>query len=151
MCLAFAEAANEVVGPLDETRYGLSAKQALAYVRNRPLEGNTPGVGAAGDPYLDECALGGARPFRKLVRNEWRLETAFEGFRYHDVRRWATSVDEINIPIHRIKITEDAGVTRYEAVELERRTYPSLWTPIPTAEVRRTPLLLQNEGWEAWK
>ncbi len=151
MCLAFAEAANEVVGPLDETRYGLSAKQALAYVRNRPLEGNTPGVGAAGDPYLDECALGGARPFRELVRNEWRLETAFEGFRYHDVRRWATSVDEINIPIHRIKITEDAGVTRYEAVELERRTYPSLWTPIPTSEVRRTPLMLQNEGWEAWK
>lgn len=151
MCLAFAEAANEVVGPLDETRYGLSAKQALAYVRNRPLEGDTPGIGADGDPYLEECALGGARPFRTLVRNEWRLETAFEGFRYHDVRRWATSVSEINLPIHRIKITKEDGVPRYETEELERRTYPSLWTPIPAAEVRRAPLLLQNEGWEAWK
>lgn len=151
ICLAFAEAANEVVGPLDETRYGLSAKQALAFVRNRPQEGGTPGVGAAGDPYLEECAVGGARPFRALVRNEWRLETAFEGFRYHDLRRWASSVSEINGPIHRVRITEADGVKQYEAVELERRSFPSLWTPIPVSELRRAPLLLQNEGWEAWK
>ena len=151
LCLAFAEAANEVVGPLDETRYGLSAKEALSYIRRRPQEGGVPGVGAAGDPYLEECAVGGARPFRALVRNEWRLETAFEGFRYHDLRRWATSVDEINFPVHRVRITVRDGVPQYESVELERRQFPSLWMPIPAGEMRRAPLLLQNEGWEAWK
>ena len=111
--------------------------------RIRPLEEVTAD--------LEECAVGGARPFRALVRNEWRLETAFEGFRYHDLRRWATSVDEINFPVHRVRITVRDGVPQYESVELERRQFPSLWMPIPAGEMRRAPLLLQNEGWEAWK
>ena len=153
MCLAFAEAANQVVGPLDATRYGLSAKEALAYVRNRPLEGTTPvpGLGESGDPYLDECALYGAGPFGELVKNEWRLETCFEGFRYHDIRRWATDVSQINHPVHRIRISEQGGRTTYTAEELENRKFPSLWLPLPYVERRRCPMMTQNEGWELWR
>ena len=151
MLLAFAEAANQVVGPLDSGTYGLSAKQALAWIRNRPLENGSKGVGADGDPYLDETAAAGWRAFDTLVKNEWRLETCFEGHRMHNVRRWARSVDEINVPIHRVKITRTGDTEVYTYEEIERRNYPSLWMPIPYTEIRKAAQMEQNEGWESWK
>ena len=151
MLLAFAEAANQAVGPLDESTYGMSAKQAIAYIRKRPLEDGSKGVGAVSDPYLDECAVAGFKQFDKLVKTEWRLETCFEGHRFHNVRRWAKSVDEINVPIHRIKITRSGGILTYSTELLEQRKFPSLWMPIPYMEVRKAPGIEQNEGWENWK
>ena len=151
MLLAFAEAANQVVGPLDSGTYGMSAKEAIAYIRNRYLENGSKGVGADGDPYLDRTAVEGMDAFDKLVKQEWRVETCFEGFRFHNVRRWARSVDEINVPIHRIKITRNGVSEQYETVEIESRKYPSLWMPIPYGEIRKAPLMAQNEGWETWK
>ncbi len=35
MCLVFAEAANQVVGPTDDAKYGISAKTAIQYLRAR--------------------------------------------------------------------------------------------------------------------
>ncbi len=151
MLLAFAEAANQVVGPLDEATYGMSAKQAIAYIRKRPLEDGSKGVGALADPYLDECATAGYRQFDKLVKNEWRLETCFEGHRFHNVRRWARSVDEINVPIHRIRIEKNGTSLTYTKELLEQRKFPSLWMPLPYMEVRKAPGIEQNQGWENWK
>lgn len=152
MLLAFAEAANMAVGPIDETTYGMSAKQALAYIRSRPLEDGTEGLGASSDPYLDDVAMnGGMLAFNELVKNEWRVETCFEGHRFHNVRRWAKSVDEINVDIHRMKVVRSLdGKLTYEKVKIESRKYPSLWLPFPYMEVRRSPLMVQNEGWENW-
>ena len=151
MLLAFAEASNNVVGPLDSETYGLSAKEALSYIRRRPTEGGVKGIGASGDPYLDECAAQGFLAFDALVKNEWRVETCFEGHRFHNVRRWATDVSEINIPIHRIRIEQDGENRTYSVEELEKRQYPSLWMPLPYTEMRKAPLLEQNEGWETWR
>lgn len=151
MVLAFAEAANNVVGPLDSETYGLSAKDALAYIRNRPTESGAKGIGAAGDPYLEECAARGFSAFDALVKNEWRIETCFEGYRFHNIRRWATDVSEINVPLHRIKIEQTGESRTYAVEELERRQYPSLWMPLPYTEMRKAPLLEQNEGWETWR
>ena len=151
MVLAFAEAANNVVGPLDSETYGLSAKDALAYIRKRPTESGAKGVGATSDPYLDECAAQGFDAFDALVKNEWRIETCFEGHRFHNVRRWAQNVSEINVPIHRIKIEKNGEEKTYMVEELEKRQYPSLWLPFPYTEMRKAPLLEQNEGWETWR
>ena len=151
MVLAFAEAANNVVGPLDSETYGLSAKDALAYIRNRPTESGAKGIGAAGDPYLEECAARGFSAFDALVKNEWRIETCFEGYRFHNIRRWAKDVSEINVPLHRIKIEQTGESRTYAVEELERRQYPSLWMPLPYTEMRKAPLLEQNEGWETWR
>lgn len=150
-CLTFAEAANHVVGPLDEGTYGLSAKNAIAYLRNRPMEDGSQGVGANGDPYLEECASQGEDKFDELVKNEWRLETCYEGFRFFNLRRWATDVSEINTTLHGLRITRDNDKLKYETVALERRSYPSLWMPIPYKEIRKAPNMEQNEGWESWK
>lgn len=151
MLITFAEAANQVVGPLDNSTYGMSAKEAVEMIRNRPLEDGTLGVGINGDPYLEEQAVAGAQAFEKLIRSEWRVETCFEGFRFHNVRRWARSVDEINKDLHAIKVVREGIRTTYEVVPLESRRYPSLWLPIPYMEIRKSPLMVQNEGWESWK
>ena len=150
MCLIFAEAANKYVGPTDEGTYGYSARQAIAWLRNRPTNDDEPGLGTFGDPYLDECAAE-ATTFEGLVKNEWRVETCFEGDRYYNVRRWATDVSEINKPIHMAKISNQSGLISYEYPVVETLKYPSLWAPIPYTEIRKCPKLLQNQGWETWK
>ena len=150
MCLIFAEAANKYVGPTDEGTYGYSARQAIAWLRNRPTNDDEPGLGTFGDPYLDECAAE-ATTFEGLVKNEWRVETCFEGDRYHNLRRWATDVSEINKPIHMAKISNQSGLISYEYPVVETLKYPSLWAPIPYTEIRKCPKLLQNQGWETWK
>ena len=150
MCLIFAEAANKYVGPTDEGTYGYSARQAIAWLRNRPTNDDEPGLGTFGDPYLDECAAE-ATTFEGLVKNEWRVETCFEGDRYYNLRRWATDVSEINKPIHMAKISNQAGLISYEYPVVETLKYPSLWAPIPYTEIRKCPKLLQNQGWETWK
>ena len=129
----------------------MSAKQAIAYIRNRPLEDGSRGVGYGGDPYLEACAAAGYKAFDSLVKNEWRLETCFEGHRFHNVRRWARSVDEINVPLHRVKIIRTDEGDVYTTEEVDRRKYPSLWLPFPYMEIRKAPMMEQNEGWETWK
>ena len=150
MCLIFAEAANKYVGPTDEGTYGYSARQAIAWLRNRPTNDDEPCLGTFGDPYLDECAAE-ATTFEGLVKNEWRVETCFEGDRYYNLRRWATDVSEINKPIHMAKISNQSGLISYEYPVVETLKYPSLWAPIPYTEIRKCPKLLQNQGWETWK
>lgn len=153
MCLIFAEAANEAVGPDDSGTYGYSAKQALAWLRARKTTEGADGLGTSGDAYLDECASSGKEQFAAFVRNEWRVETCFEGERYYNLRRWATSASDLNVPVHRVKITRGySGEEVFDYNEVvENLSYPSLWAPLPYMEVRRCPNLVQNEGWESWK
>lgn len=151
MCLAFAEAANHVVGPTDAARYGLSAKEAISYLRSRDTyNGN---AGFTSDPYLDEIAAEGQGPFGEFVKNERRIETCFEGMRFFDLRRWTTSLDELNKPVHKATITRnDDGSFRYDLTQVvESRVFYSAFLPIPYQEMLRVDNLEQNEGWDSWK
>ena len=104
MVFAFAEAANRVGGPADD-RFGLSARDALAYVRSRASYDGKPGLGASSDPYLDECAASW-EAFEQLLRNERRIEFCFEGKRFSDLTRWGVPLSERNVPVYRAeKIT----------------------------------------------
>ena len=155
MCLIFAEAASKVTSPNDGSMFGISPKQALAYLRNRPtIEGKPSYVAQNGDPYLDECAASPAL-FEALVKNEWRITTCFEGNRFFDLRRWTANPSDlsaINVDVQGVSITGDAesGYT-YSPTVIERKNYPSLWRPLPYLDVRRCPNLVQNAGWESWK
>lgn len=149
--LIFAEAASMVTSPEDASIYGYSAKEVLGWIRKRPTEDGIPGIGSEGDPYLEECA---AEPdkFYELVRNEWRIETCFEGLSFFNIRRWASDVSEINGPVYGAVITDSGnGAFSYGNRVLRNNRYPSLWVPIPYQEIRKAPGLIQNEGWENWK
>jgi hypothetical protein len=150
MVLTFAEAANHVVGPTDAGKYGLSAKEAMTYLRTRKTYDGANGYTA--DPYLDEVA-GSEASFDAFVKNERRIETCFEGLRFYDLQRWSTSLTEMNKSVHGAKITKGAdGKFTYDLkVEVEQRALTSAYLPIPYNEMLRMSKLVQNEGWEAWK
>ncbi|MEA4985844.1 hypothetical protein SDC9_47797 [bioreactor metagenome] len=152
ICLAFAEAANHVVGPLDESKYGMSAKQALAYIRSCKTYDGANGISTA-DPYLNEVALLGKSEFNELVKNERRIETCFEGSRFFDLNRWTTTTDELNGDVYGMEIKKGL----YGQIELnprmliEKRNFKTSYIPIPYSEILiSNNQLLQNEGAEYW-
>jgi len=157
MVLAFAEAANEAVGPTTDvalqttgTAYSLSAKKAMEYLRTRKTYDNLATLTAATDPYMTEMAAN-QDLFRTFLKNERRIETCFEGLRFYDLRRWSTTTAALNNPVHKATITRSAtGVFTYGSAVVDNRNFKSLYLPLPYNEVLKMSKLVQNEGWEAW-
>jgi hypothetical protein len=170
MMLTFAEAANQVVGPLDETRYGMSARTAIEFLRARKTYDGAVGLctgvptlaapvvlTAVQDPYLFNTANSGAAAFDVLIRNERRIELCFEGTRFYDLRRWTTDANwssVLNGTVHGAYITQVPGTpvtyTYNLAYPVETRSFPSPYNPIPYSEVLRMNKLVQNTGWTSW-
>jgi hypothetical protein len=134
----------------------MSAKTAIQYLRARKTpdgaNGLSPLVPGAADPYLTEAADAGETAFDALVKNERRIETCFEGLRFFDLRRWTTSLDELNKAVHGAGITrnEDLTFTYDLNYEVEGRSFSSAYLPIPYSEILRMSKLVQNEGWDGW-
>ena len=82
------------------------------------------------------------------MRNERRIELCFEGQRFHDLRRWATDVSELNEAVYKPRIATRQPIA-YE--EVEKRNYPSLYVPIPYTGVVRMKGIVQNAGWSNWE
>jgi starch-binding outer membrane protein, SusD/RagB family len=159
MLLTFAEAANNVVGPLDVARYGMSARTAIQYLRARKTYDNangiSPAVPGAPDAYLTSVAAAGKDAFDALVKNERRIETCFEGIRFYDLRRWTTDANwesVINTTVHGAGIIQNANLsfTYNLNKEVASRNFPSPYNPIPFNEMLRMSNLIQNEGWSTW-
>ncbi|MCE5348207.1 MAG: RagB/SusD family nutrient uptake outer membrane protein [Bacteroidales bacterium] len=156
MCLTFAEAANHVVGPNDASRYGISAKTAVQYMRARKTTDGANGISAAvpgaADAYLTEVANSGGAAFDELLKNERRIETCFEGMRFYDLRRWTTDLTELNKAVHGVSIekNEDGTFTYDFNNEVEARSFTSAYLPIPYNEMLKVSKLIQNEGWDSW-
>jgi hypothetical protein len=151
MVLAFAEAANHVVGPTSSAKYGISAKAAIQYLRTRKTTDGLAGFTTT-DPYLDEVSANEIK-FDAFLKNERRITTCFEGQRFYDLRRWTTDLTELNKPVHGAGVIKNAdGSFTYDLTKVvENRVYKSAFLPIPYAEMLRMSKLVQNEGWEAWK
>ena len=145
-CLVFAEAANMLGGPMVE-KYGYTAKQALSWLRTRANA-------LSFDAYLETVSASN-EDFQNLVKNEWRIETCFEGDRYYNLRRWARDANELDMELHGVKIRQGfSGGSDMEydyTTVVEQLEYPSLWSPLPYMEIRRCPNMVQNEGWETWR
>ncbi len=156
MCLVFAEAANHVVGPNDDSRYGISPKTAIQYLRARKTTdgatGLSPKVPENADPFLNEVAESGEAAFDALIKNERRIETCFEGLRFFDLRRWTTDLTELNKAVHGVLIirNDDLSFTFDLNYEVGGRSFSSAYLPIPYREILRMSNLVQNEGWEGW-
>lgn len=157
MCLAFAEAANQKVGP-NVPLYGMTAATAIQYLRARSTPEGTAGISpvvpGAPDAYLTEVAAAGKVAFDALIKNERRIETCFEGLRFFDLRRWSTDMTGLNNSVHGAVITQVAGTpvtyTYNLNNQIEARSYSSAFLPIPYSEILRMSKLVQNEGWDGW-
>lgn len=134
--LDYAEAANEAWGPTGAGTHGYSAYDVIKKIRNRA------GVGLGnGDAYLEECK-GDPGKMRDLIRNERRLELCFESFRFWDLRRWKSNLNEIARGM-------DVNGNTYRPFNVENRSYENYmyYGPVPFSEILKYSNLVQNKGW----
>ncbi|PHN08672.1 RagB/SusD family nutrient uptake outer membrane protein [Flavilitoribacter nigricans] len=129
--LNYAEAKNETSGP-DGSVY-----EAINRIRQRAGMPNLP-AGLSQDD------------MRERIRNERRVELAFEEHRYFDIRRWGIAEDLLNGPLLGMKITPNGlGGYTYSKIEFEERKFPTkLYVlPIPQDEIDKNPAARQINGW----
>jgi len=89
---------------------------------------------------------------RMAIRDERRVELAFENFRAWDTRRWKIADVVDGAPLMGMNV--DAGeslndVAFYKRTLIERRSFPKkfyLW-PISDDEMIRNRACVQNPGW----
>lgn len=115
--------------------FTMSALQALNLVRAN-----------AGMPAK---AVSGTDEFISVLRNEWRVEFAFEDHRFWDIRRWDIG-SETQRKLYAIRILEDKGQKSYRKVVYETRQWKEAMNlyPIPQEKLFvNSNLAPQNEGW----
>lgn len=131
--LNYAEAQNEAEGP-DQSVY-----DAVNAIRSR-----------AGMPDLP-AGLSQSE-MRERIRNERRVELAYEEHRYFDVRRWLIAEDVENEQAKGISITKNGdGTLTYQVKEaLGGKNFQSqhYWFPIPMEEINASNGAIdQNPGY----
>ncbi|WP_192085476.1 RagB/SusD family nutrient uptake outer membrane protein [Algoriphagus sp. Y33] len=138
--LNYAEAMNEAYGP-DAVAEGLpmSAKEALNTVRQRPGV-NMPEVEAASSEEL-----------RAKIKNERRVELAFEEHRFWDLRRWRDAGEVLSQPLRIAVIEQNADETfTFSYQDAEERIFSEQMYlyPIPAVEINKAGgKLQQNPNW----
>lgn len=143
MYLNFAEAAYEANGPDVQVNIGngmsMSARDAVNAIRRR--------VG------MPELPAGLSKEeFEKRYRNERRVELAYEGHRYFDVRRWQI-MEENEHYVTGMRITRNGDGFAYQRISFERQSYKEklYLYPIPQSEINKmqshTGTDWQNPGW----
>lgn len=136
--LSYAEAMTEAFGNPDYTdaTFTRSARWALNQVRAN-----------AGMP---EVTATGKDDFLERVRNEWRVEFAFEDHRFWDIRRWNIgSQTQTELYSVGIEVQTD-GSKSYSKQLYEMRTWNDRMNlyPIPQEELfKNNNLAPQNSGW----
>ena len=108
------------------------------------------------DVNMPPIGNGSQAEIRERIRNERRVELAFEDHRLWDTRRWMTATTELNSPLEGVKIVKnDAdGTFAYEKVTVENRVFsPKMYFyPIPGSVILNEQVIAagwpQNPIWE---
>ena len=142
--LNYAEAVNEY-DPTNDTEI----TSGLIALRQRA--GITAGSdGRYGIPTIYTQDL-----MRRIIRNERRIEMAYEEQRFWDIRRWKIAAagdgDAVMTkPVRGVRIIKQADETYqyiYEDVAPSSFAPRMYWYPIPRSELYGNDKLVQNEGW----
>ncbi len=132
--LNFAEAENEFAGPDADVYAAVEAIRARAGL----------------DPYTLEAGLS-KDSMRVIIRNERRVELAFEEHRYWDIRRWKIADQVYNKPLngmHIIKNSLGELIYNVEPVLSTKFDIAKMYFyPIPYNEVVSNKNMIQNPGW----
>jgi starch-binding outer membrane protein, SusD/RagB family len=135
--LNYAEAQNEANGPTILGNNQITALAALNQVRAR-----------AGLPAISTSVT--KEEFKVIVRDERKIELAYEEHRHLDLRRWKIASDVLNKPVKGLKIIKNIdGSYTYQPFDAQNRVFePKMYLyPIPQNEINRNKSLVQNNGW----
>lgn len=127
--LNFAEATNESGGPAAEVY------QAIASIRQR----------AGLRPYQLPAGLS-KEQMRSAIQNERRIELAYEGQRFFDVRRWMIAEQTDNLQMHGMEVKRNGMAVTYNIFNVRKHNFTKamyLW-PLPLREIAKSPELMQN-------
>lgn len=131
--LSFAEATNEFSGPTQDVYDAVNA------IRRR----------AGLSPYELPAGLT-KETMREYIRNERRIELAYENQRYFDTRRWKIAHEPGIVILRGIKWTKDGSTYKREDIVADPRAFnhPAMYFfPIPSVEMGRQPQFIQNPGY----
>ena len=148
--LNYAEAANEYYGPNHKEildGHVVSPYEVLRTLRERA--GIDPG--SDGRYGLKEGIESDYEKMQEAIRLERRIELAFEGHRFFDVRRWMIAETTENQQMHGYKITRSTnGIEKGEKVKVRKHTFREAmyFFPIPYKETVKSDDLLQNTYYE---
>ena len=132
--LNYAEALNE---------YSPGDPDIVKYVNLIRARVNLPQYGSVNLP-----VPGGQADMRTRIRQERRVELAFETSRWFDIRRWKIA-PQVMGDVHGMNINKDDNTffTRVVASQHLFRAPASYWWPISQYDMDRNKLLVQNPGW----
>lgn len=137
--LNYAEAMNEAYGPNSTNGYSFTAIEAINLIRNRTGV-EMPAISASSKDEL-----------RALIKHERRIELAFEGHRYWDLKRWKDADIVLNKPIMGVKSQKTGPFYSYAEFQVETRKFDAskmYLYPIPQDEINKTnSVVKQNPGW----
>ena len=145
--LNYAEALLEATkepdfkGTLDNVQYTVSPREAVNMIRTRVD--------------MNAVETTGYDAFKKRLRNERRVELAFEGHRFWDIRRWMTGTSTTRIEGLSITAVKDESgegyIYSYEKKTVQERIWEERmnYYPIQDVELFKNHNLVQNEGWES--
>ena len=153
--LNYAEAANEYYGPSHEENVAGMVISPLAVLK-KIREAAGIDAGDDGNYGLNaDYLLSNKDAMRLAIHMERRLELAFEGHRFYDVRRWmlyGNPTSSISWMMRGFEVTKDAATgTRtgriFDARQHVFRNAMYLY-PIPYKETVKSPDLVQNPYYE---
>jgi hypothetical protein len=135
--LNYAEALNEV---------GRTEDAVKQIIELRKRAGLTAGTNAR---YGIKAAIS-QQEARELIRNERRIELAFEEHRFWDVRRWKIAEMALSGPLYGMQITRaSSGTLTYTRQQVGNMVFSSrlYYMPLPYDEITKNRNLTQNPGW----
>jgi hypothetical protein len=127
--LNFAEATNEVAGATPEVYQAVEAIRLRAGLR----------------PYKLPVGLS-KTDMRLAIQNERRIELAYEGHRFFDVRRWMIADQTDNLQMHGMEVKRNGSLVSYNPFSVRKHIFVKamyLW-PLPLKEIAKSPELQQN-------
>ncbi len=127
--LNFAEATNEADGPTPEVYQAVEAIRRRAGLR----------------PYELPTGLS-KEQMRIAIRKERRIELAYEGHRFFDVRRWMIAEETDNKMMHGMEVSRNGAQKTHKVFDVRKHNFSKamyLW-PLPLSEIAKSPELLQN-------
>lgn len=108
------------------------------------------GVKESWDEYVGNNKYSTQSGLRQIIMQERRIELAFEGHYFWDVRRWKTATTELTQPMTGWKVNygeTDSDYYSENLVSVRDFTPKMYFWPIDINELKKDPNLVQNYGW----